>query len=291
MIHGMGILDNVNWPTINTHIRIWDAGVTWKDIHLAPNVCDWSRLDSIVNAHPGANFTYVIHGTPLWLAEHVLQDYAPWIGPGCNCAPTSMTHWQWFVIQLATRYLGKIGSYQIWNEPQLKMFWGYDDWATLAEMTRIANNAIHAVSPSIKTISGAVLPRPSSGGMTRGGKYLKALRDKYWPVDIYAAHMYPEQGYTPGRFRTFAQDWQAKLTELNAPARPKWVTETNYNLFGGPLSLPAQDDYIQRTQTICEDEGIFKCYWYAWMHSDPNLLGIPFYPGSQGAVTLASMVQ
>ena len=100
-------------------------------------------------------------------------------------------------------------------------------------MTRIANNAIHAVSPTLKTISGAVLPRPSSGGMARGGKYLTALKARGWPYDICAAHMYPEIGYTPGRVRVFAQDWQAKLTDLAAPTKPKWITEINYNLGGG----------------------------------------------------------
>lgn len=282
-------------PTIGIqHYRIWDSGCTWRDINTAPNVYDWGRLDYVVNtliAAGATNLTYVISGTPQWWAKDPnLPNYAPWVGPGSNSQPIDNTHWQAFCIQLAQRYLGRIGSYEIWNEPQLKDFWGYDDWTALAEMTRIANNAIKGVSSSIKTLSGAVLPRPSSGGMTRGGKYLTALKAKGWPCDIWNAHMYPEAGYTPGRVRTWCKDWQSKLTELGAPTKPRWITEINYNLFAGPLTAAAQDDYVRRTDDICTDEGVFKCYWYAWNHSDPMLLGIPFTPTSQGTATLGTLL-
>jgi hypothetical protein len=293
-VHGIHALNTGSLPTIPVcHYRLWDCGATWRDLHLAPNVVDWAPLDLAVaqaQSRGATNLTYCLSATPQWLASDPnLAGFAPWLGPGSNSAPWSMVHWSWFVTQLSTRYLGVIGSIQIWNEPQLKDFWGYDDWTVLAEMTRLANNAIHAVSPSLKVIAGPVLPRPSSGGMTRGGKYLTALKGKGWPCDIWSAHMYPEVGYTPGRWRTFAQNWQSKLDSLGAPTKAKWVTETNYNLFGGPLSDAAIADYMVRTDGICVDEGIFKCYWYAWQHPDPALLGIPFTPTSRGTATLAAL--
>ncbi len=295
-IHGIHVTTpETGWCTAPVqHYRIWDCGVTWRHINTAPNVYDWSRLDMIVDtliANGATNLTYVLGATPQWHAKDPnLPYYAPWLGPGSNSQPIDNTHWQAFVLAVANRYLGRIGSYQIWNEPQLKDFWGYDSWTALAEMTRIANNAVHSVSSSLKTISGPVLPRASSGGMTRGGKYLSALKAKSWPVDIYSAHMYPEIGYTPGRVREYAEAWQAKLTELGAPAKPKWITEINYNLFGGALSDAAIIDYMTRTDDICKDEGIFKCYWYCWQHSDPMLLGIPFTPTSQGTATLSDLI-
>ena len=269
-------------------------GVTWRHINIAPNMYVWDRLDLIVEgllSHGATNLTYTFGGTPQWWAKDPnLPNFAPWLGPGSNSAPIDMTHWQAFVLAVADRYRGKIGSYELWNEPQLKDFWGYDDYTVAAEMARIANNAIHSIDTSLKTLSGAVLPRTSSGGMTRGGKYLLALKDKNWPFDIHNAHIYPEIGTTPGKWRTYAEAWQAKLTTLGAPNRPKWVTETNYNLKGGALSDPGIVDYMQRTDEICKDEGIFKVYWYCWNHGDPNLLGIPFTTGSIGSATLASLL-
>ena len=295
-IHGMTVpTPETGWCTAPVeHYRIWDMGVCWRDINIAPNVYDWLRLDMIVDgliARGATNLCYVIAGTPQWWAKDPnLPNYAPWIGPGSNSQPIDNTHFQAFVLALAARYKGRIGSYQMWNEPQLKDFWGYDDWTALAEMTRIARNAVLSVDAAAKAVSGPVLPRPSSGGMTRGRKYLIALRALNWPVDVFAAHIYPEVGYTPGRWRQFAQQWQTTLTGLNAPSKPKWVTETNYNLLGGPLSDPAVIDYMERTDDICGDEGIFKCYWYCWNHGDPNLLGIPFTATSQGTATLTDLL-
>ena len=28
-----------------THVRLWDCGVTWKDIHTAPGSFNWARMD------------------------------------------------------------------------------------------------------------------------------------------------------------------------------------------------------------------------------------------------------
>lgn len=282
-------------PTVPVkHYRIWDMGVTWKHINTSAGVYDWTKLDAIVDQLIGAgatNLTYVIGATPQWCAKDPhLANYASWLGEGSNSQPVDNTHWMMFCDKVARRYLGKISSYEIWNEPQLKDFWGYDSWTALAKMTWIANDTIHKVSSTLKTLSGAVLPRPSSGGMTRGGKYLSALKAEGWPCDIWNAHMYPEIGYTPGRVRTFCQDWQAKLSELSAPTKPKWITEINYNLGGGILNNATQDDYIRRTQTVCNDMGVFKAYWYCWNHSDPNLFGLRFASGTQATATLGAFV-
>lgn len=293
-IHGLTLVNpELGWTPAANHVRLWDCGVTWRHINIAPNTYDWARLDYIVDglrANGTTNISYVFGGTPLWHAKDPnLPYYAPWLGPGSNSQPIDNTHWQAFCIAIATRYLGKIGSYELWNEPQLKDFWGYDNWDALAEMHRIANNAIHSVSPGLKTISGAIVTRASSGGFTRGGNWYKALKAKSWPGDIYSAHMYPEIGYTPGRVRTYAENWNAKLLELAAPTKPKWITEINYNLFGGVLNDATIIDYMNRTETVCNDEGIYKCYWYCQNHTDPNLLGIPFTPGSQGMITLDNL--
>ena len=47
---------------------------------------------------------------------------------------------------------------------------------------------------------------------------------------------------------------------------------------------------MTRTDGICTDEGIFKCHWYCWNHTDPNLLGVAFTPTSQGTQTLATLL-
>ena len=59
---GMGFTTMSGWPSTGvTHVRIWDIGVAWRQIHLNVDVYDWSLLDSVVAQIEsiGAQMTYV----------------------------------------------------------------------------------------------------------------------------------------------------------------------------------------------------------------------------------------
>ena len=49
------------WPSGITHVRIWDMGVSWREIHLGVDMYDWSKLDAVVGQIQaiGAKATYV----------------------------------------------------------------------------------------------------------------------------------------------------------------------------------------------------------------------------------------
>lgn len=48
---GMGFSAGPNeaWPDEVTHVRLWDNEVAWRNIHLAPDTYDWTRLDALVD--------------------------------------------------------------------------------------------------------------------------------------------------------------------------------------------------------------------------------------------------
>lgn len=59
---GMGFTSLDGWPSSGVdHVRIWDIGVTWRDIHVGVDAYDWSRLDAVVAQIEsiGARMTYV----------------------------------------------------------------------------------------------------------------------------------------------------------------------------------------------------------------------------------------
>ena len=56
-------------PTGLTHVRIWDAGAAWCQIHTAPGVYNWDRLDELVAKSQGKHVTYDISGCPRWAAK------------------------------------------------------------------------------------------------------------------------------------------------------------------------------------------------------------------------------
>ena len=63
------------WPTADvvTHVRLWDNGAAWNQVHLGVDVYDWSLLDQFVaqaqQVWPSVAFSYVISATPAWLAD------------------------------------------------------------------------------------------------------------------------------------------------------------------------------------------------------------------------------
>ena len=256
-------------PPEVTHLRIWDLGVHWGAIHLAPDRYEWDRLDVVVDRFQDRHLTYVISGTPKWLAKNPSSHHAaPWLGPGSNSVPFSIDEFNKFVWQLATRYAGRINAYEIWNEPQLADFLHpYNDATcnTLATMTKRAYNTIKRCDPKALVISGAVLPRESSGGMTRASRYLRALGRKGWPVDAFAVHIYPEVGKGVSRWKAMLTDATSSIKALRAPTTKVWITETAYGLLGDPIGDDQARQLVADTYTSAGGRFI---YWYAWDRPD-----------------------
>jgi hypothetical protein len=188
---------------------------------------------------------------------------------------------------VATRYKGRIKSYQIWNEPQSRVFWYPDGFITLGTMTRRAHDIIKAIDPLARVVAAPVLPRPSSGGIKRGAKYLTQLKARDWPVDVFTLHAYPETGYGVARVAWMIDQMRSALLALKAPAKPLWITEINYNLMHGELLIAQQVALVKGTQRVAGDCNIPRVYWYAMDHTNPQLLGVTFH---QDSTTLSLLV-
>jgi hypothetical protein len=289
-IHGFVCLDKDYWPAHDGYIRLWDLGVAWSNINPSEGRYDFSRLEEILSSHPGRNFSMTLAGTPQWAATNPAETgAAAWVGPASNSPPARMTDWDNFVYRTVLACAGRVSSFQIWNEPQLVDFWKpYTAIDKLGQMTLRARSIIKHYAPRASVVSAPCLPRASSGGMTRASKYLQTLKYYGWPVDVHTAHIYPEIGKATAAWRDYALAWKAELKRLSAPNCPLWITETNYNLLGGALTDAQIRQRIPATDTIADELGIRRVYWYAYgVHSNPAVLGIPFQATGQGTTTLA----
>lgn len=256
-------------PTVKTDwVRLWDCGVTWKDIHLGPNQYDWTRLDYLVNLYSDRNILYVFAATPKWLSKKPYPPHAaPWLGEGSNSLPIDIEEWNKFVWMVSKRYAGKIQAYEIWNEPQLADFmhpYNRRTIRTLVNMTKRAYRTIKTNDKNALVISASVLPRKSSGGMKRSNRYLKALKKQGWPVDRVSCHIYPEIGLGPQQWFTYLEDVRNSVNDLGGP-RLIWVTETNYNLKGKKLDPITSERYVRETYRYAGKSPVF---WYGWDKDD-----------------------
>lgn len=265
---GMHFNDPID-PTVKTDwVRLWDCGVTWKDIHLGPNQYDWTRLDYLVNLYSDRNILYVFAATPKWLSKKPYPPHAaPWLGEGSNSLPIDIEEWNKFVWMVSKRYAGKIQAYEIWNEPQLADFmhpYNRRTIRTLVNMTKRAYRTIKTNDKNALVISASVLPRKSSGGMKRSNRYLKALKKQGWPVDRVSCHIYPEIGLGPQQWFTYLEDVRNSVNDLGGP-RLIWVTETNYNLKGKKLDPITSERYVRETYRYAGKSPVF---WYGWDKDD-----------------------
>ena len=279
-----------NWPnTPVKSIRLWDCGVTWKNIHIARGTFYFQRLDQIVDLAEKAgvaHITLVLGVTPQWAARNPQSEhYAPWLGPGSNSAPHTMSDWTDYVRAVVKRYKGRIHAYQIWNEPGLRDFWEKNEYSVLAHMARLAYEEIKQIDNCADVVAPAILPRPSSGGMRRSRKIWKEFKKEGWPFDVLSFHAYPEKGKGPGRINIFTKAVKRNMRLMRSPIKRLWVTEMNFNVPTGPtITSDAQASWlINRTNNVLERHGIERAFWYAWGHTESWRFGLDFDANTNAA--------
>ncbi len=265
-------------------LRLWDTGTTWADLAPARGRYDWKKLDWYVAKARARHtkVTLVLGGTPTWAARR---------GAAVPSASVpAAADWSAYVTAVATRYRGRIDSYQVWNEAALPQFFAGTP-VQLADLTAVANVRIKAVDKRALVVATGMLPRQTA--WTRwAGAYLNALKARRWPVDAFAVHSYqPDAIATPdGRLLTL-QRAQALLAAVKAPKRPLWDTEANYTsraYVGRKLGGQVAADYTARAFLDSTRAGVDRTFWYSWNNPVANL-GITMTTGSTSQRALTTV--
>lgn len=126
---------------------------------------------------------------------------------------------------LASRYRGRIHSWELWNEPDLTEYWqGTAD--QFAEMVEAGAQAVRAADPTAKIVL---------GGMSRGpGEFFRTLVERHDIgrfVDVIALHAYPESWHEE-RAETVFQDGIPEMEVLIESGKKNpvlWLNEMGYS--------------------------------------------------------------
>jgi hypothetical protein len=166
-------------------------------------------------------------------------------------------------------------------------------------MTKRAYDIVKSIDP------GATVVAPSTGTRLGGPfkkfypAFLKELKARNWPVDVWAAHTYPASlGNTNDR-QELANKWIDMLKVAKAPNLPLWDTENNYGLGGPGPENPEQDidgakaaNWTAMTYLDAIRLGISRVYMYQWGPFN-DLWGIQYNetaPGAQAMDTLQEWI-
>ena len=296
-MHVLGVQGGT-WPSIPIgSLRLWDSGTTWSQVEKKRGVFDWTALDTAVATAQknGVNdILMVMAGTPAWASSDPSSGGVAGVEPGGAGAPSDLAYWDEWVTALATRYKGKITSYQPWNEANLSTFSTMTP-AQMADLTKHAYDIVKKIDPK------ALIVAPSTGTRLKPAflrfypKFLAELKARSWPVDVFSAHTYPASLGTPVESAVLARLWKSVLAQAGAPDLPLWDTEANFGLKGPGNANPDQDingpqagQWAARAYLDALRLNVSRVYWYAWA-PDGDLLGIQMNKGSVASKALATL--
>ncbi|MGW2178069.1 hypothetical protein ACWCXX_08295 [Streptomyces sp. NPDC001732] len=154
--------DTGEMPAFRTGaVRLWESGTRWGSIERRRRDYDWSVLERSVDSaeRSGLPVLFTLPGTPLWAARDGRRGgYAD----SSASPPADLADWDRFVEEVATRYRGRIESYELWDYPSHPLHYS-GSVAVLAEMVERAAGIIRRADP------GALVACPSFGELWGSG--------------------------------------------------------------------------------------------------------------------------
>jgi hypothetical protein len=255
------------WPVAPIgSIRLWDSGVSWRDIEKADGEFDFQLLDEIVTMAKakGSEILLVLGQTPTFHSSRPTET--SFYGPGA-AAPPDLTAWARYVGAVAQQYKGQGIRYQVWNEANIKGYFSGTP-AQMGQLTRVADNVLREVDPTALLVGPAFATR-LVGDSGRGwiDKFFAVRPSPAPAIDVVSLQLYPLSNGTPESAMTLLSETR-KILRKYGVYKPIWNTEINYGVSGAsnvtPLSNARQAAYVARTYVLNAGAGIKRVYWYGW---------------------------
>jgi hypothetical protein len=257
------------WPSIPVpEWRLWDAEVTWLDLEPIKEQWQFGRLDrylSLAQQH-GTGLLLTLGSPPSWAIARPQE-------------PSNLDDWRVYVRTVVSRYKGRIQAYEIWNEPNLRQFWG-GSTDEMLELTREASQIIHSVDPKAIVVSPSAT---ANYGIPWFSEFLKKGGGQY--VDVIGYHFYVNpQTLLPEDMLPVIQQVRQLMSDSGLGDKPLWNTETGWT----PPAVMASDEvaagFLARAYILSWAACIQRFYWYAW---DNRAMAIVTYKEEEHEVTPA----
>lgn len=249
-LHLMRLGMHMNWPQFDPGlVRLWDTRTMWKDLQPEPHRWDFSNtgfrrldlyVDHIRKHSPATRILYVLGQTPQW-ASSAPQSHSPY-GEGHAAPPRDLEDWRDYVRTLARRYAGRITHWELWNEPDYRIFY-LGSVETMVEMARIAHEELKAADPRNTIVSPGLT---ASQGLRWLDRFLAAGGGRY--VDVIGFHWY--YSFHPEGLAAFIDNVRGVMRAHGVDHKPLWNTE-------GALGFPAKDqDGVPVHPTLAQQRGL-----------------------------------
>jgi hypothetical protein len=259
-------------------IRIWDSGVSWRDLEPEQGKLNLAPLQAAVDNARKAGATeimYTLGNTPRWAAA-VKDSSLALYGPGSNSHPANNSYYTDF-LKAVVRGVDGITAFQVWNEANLKDFY-LGSPAQLAQLTKDARTALNEVGSGAALVAASTTVR-AKGPVGKFGKaYGAAMRKAgaWRAVNAVSAHFYPPAKEGPATRVSYIKAIKKYYKRYGAGRKPLWDTEMNYGDMRSYMKVKRQytgttaATYVARTYIDSMRYGVYRVFWYGW---DINVLG------------------
>jgi hypothetical protein len=280
--HGEHGLDHVVAAVHDLGLGWVKQQVRWEQIEGTPGVYGWEGLDHIVDA-------YTSSGLKVLLSVSTAPNWAR-TDPAGHGPPDDYGRFSAFLLEMATRYKGRVQAYEIWNEPNVRREWegaplSAEDYVRLL---RGAYRAIKSVDRSAIVVSAGLSPTSVNDGVYAidDRAYLHAMYDAgaAYACDAIGIHPYgyanpPEIYYEGGNFdsdrgwddhpsfffRNTMEDYYAIMVAHGDRYKRVWATEFGWPTVDG-MSVPPSPGQEYAADITEQQQAAYTVRAFIWAH-------------------------
>lgn len=263
-------------------IRLWDTRTAWLNLEPRQDQFAFDHLDAHiakVRSNGVTDITLVLAGTPRWAASTIAPTDPDWLGPGSASPPKDISDWENYVRTVATRYAGRIQTYEIGNEVNTAP--GFT--GSPRQWGRMANTAIRVITeadPEAQILVGG-FAASTRAQIASIGPWLRAIDSNLMRGTKVSAHI-----YVSAREPKPTDVIHATVAALPTTS-PVVVTEMNVR-HSSQLTSAQKRERVTDLARCPDYPRIRSCYYYAWTDLAPRTL-VELYGGTPGGRALAQV--
>lgn len=258
--------------------KLATAGVRWVRIDIGWSWFEYAgkgrvdqamlaRADKLVDSarHRGINVLFMVSNTPQWANGGLAE----------NIPPTNPADYAEFMRFLADHFRGRVAAWQIWNEPNLDVFWSTTDPVQYAALVRATYPEIKSSDPNATVVVGGVSLNddPWLGQMFDAG-----IAGSY---DVLAVHPYQSPSDREPEFPDDGRIWtmdhirvvRALMVARGDGAKDLWATEFGWSSHPNTgIEVPGergvteavQAEFLKRSLRFFADQHpyVTNVFWY-----------------------------
>lgn len=236
-------------------VRVWDIWPVpdWARSNPSAGVYDFTSLDTFLaaNNNRSRDVIYTFGRTPQWASSQPNTNKGT--GPGECAPPTHIEDWDHYVRAVVTHAAGRIKYWELWNEPNLPMYY-CGDMPTMVLLAKHAQRIIKGIDPSALILSPSAT---NAGGPDWLASFLAQGGSS--AIDIVAFHGYRTQKAED--ILPLIAKYKAVMKANGVSGLPLWDTEANNK---APQTAEQESAFLAKYFLLQWSEGISRFVWYAY---------------------------